>query len=204
MNFSILKVDKPNKLTSLSRSKINFLNKEEDISLFHFNKFDDDLYHVVFNILDEYQVSTRKLGQQHNHAYSSLVNLFFLADSHYVLIEYINKNFQEEVINELMRRTKVIIESPKLNNELLAILYYDFNGVIKKLNYTSKDEELLSVDYVNEKDFTEIVSENTVDDFTLLVENQFIKVSRTGRISVNNSNENYLVNFVKRILNAIE
>lgn len=204
MNFSLLKVNNPNKLKHLSKNKINFFKKEEDISLFHFNKFDNELYHAVFNVQDEYKVSTKKLGEQHNYVYSSLVNFFFLSGSSYAFVEYINKEYQEEVLNELMRRTRTKIELLKVNNELIKILYKDLDGIIKKINYTNEDGELLELDYVTEEKFNEIVYKNIVDDFTILFEGQFIKVSKEGRISVNNSDENYLINFTKRLINAID
>lgn len=203
MNFSLLKVEHPNKLKSLSRNKINFFKKQEDVSLFHFNKIDDDLYHAVFNVSDEYQVSTRKLGNQYNYMYSSLVNFFFLPQNKYALMEYINKEYLEEVITDINKRTKASISKYEINNDFFKLIFLDLNGTIKKLKYINEDEEYFELDFISNEKFIELINSNIIEELTVLVENQFITVNKKGRVSVDNSDEQFLVHFTKRILNAI-
>lgn len=203
MNFSLLKVDKPLKLKSLSKAKVNFFKREEEISIFHFNKFDSDLFHVVFNINDEYQIGTKKLGNQHNLVYSSLINFFFLLNSNYAFLEYLNKEYQEEILNEVQTRTKASVGVLTLDNELLMKIYRSLDGTIKKLQYTSPDEEYFNLEYVNDEQLNKIFNENTIDSYTVLIEGQFISISKEGRISVDNSDEDFVINFTKRLLNAI-
>ncbi|WP_079525498.1 hypothetical protein [Solibacillus isronensis] len=203
MNFSLLKVDNPNKLKSLSRNKINFFKKQEDVSLFHFNKIDNDLYHAVFNISDEYQVSTKKLGNQHNYIYSSLINFFFLPENKYAFMEYINKEYLEEVLTDVNKRTKASLSKIEINNSLFKLIYNDLNGTIKKLKYTNEEDEFFDLDFVTNEKFLGIINSNIIEELTVLVENQFITINKNGRVSVDNSEEQFLVTFTKRILNAI-
>lgn len=203
MNFSLLKVEHPKKLKSLSRSKINFFKKQEDVSLFHFNKIGDDLFHAVFNISDEYQVSTKKLGNQYNYMYSSLVNFFFLPQNKYALLELINKEFLEEVITDINKRTKAAINKHEVNNGSFGLIFHDLNGSIKKIKYTNEDDEYLESDFVSKEKFNDLINSSVIEELTILVENQFITVNKNGRVSVDNSDEQFLVNFTKRILNAI-
>lgn len=203
MNFSLLKVENPSKLKSLSRNKINFFKKKEEISLFHFNKIDNDLYHAVFNISDEYQVSTKKLGNQYNYMYSSLVNFFFLDQNKYAFLEYINNEYLEEVLMELNRKTRASISKIAINNDLFKLFNIDLNGTIKKMKYTNEDDEFIDLDFATKDKFLEVVASNTIEEITVLVENQFITINKNGRVSVDNSEEEFLVYFTKRILNAI-
>lgn len=206
MNFSLLKVDNPNKLKSLSKNKINFFKKVEveDVSLFHFNKIDNDFYHAVFNISDEYQVSTKKLGSQHNYMYSSLINFFFVKNSKYTFLEFINSEYEKEVLLEIKNRAKVEINKYELNNEDILSILNKLNGDIKKLKYITRDEEYKDLDFVSKNDFFKISQFEVIEEVTILLENQFITITNRGKISVDNSNEEFLIKFTKRILNAMD
>ena len=137
MNFSFLEVESPKKLKKLSKRKISFLNKkDEDVSVFHYNAVDEEIIHVVFNINDEYQVSTLKLGNQYNFSYSSLLNFFFIPNRNYAFLEYINQEFEEMVIKEINNRCGTSIDSSKFINKNFWEIYVGLNGTIKKLNYT--------------------------------------------------------------------
>lgn len=203
MNFSLLKVEQPNRLKKISKNRISFLKKEEEVSLFHFNKLDNGLFHAVYNLRDEYKVGTKKLGIQHNYMYSSLINFFFLPNGQYAFIEYINHEYQEEVVAEIERKSNTTIQLVNINNEMFNHIYTELQGSIKRLNYSNEDGELLDSDYVTEEKFYQILKEYTIDDLTVLFENQFVTIKSNGRISVNNSDENYVYNFTKRILNAM-
>ncbi|SDM16990.1 hypothetical protein [Bacillus sp. OK048] len=203
MNFTLLKIENSSKLKSLSKNKINFFKKDEEISLFHFNKLDNDLFHAVFNISDEYLVSTKKLGNQHNFIYSSLINFFFFLDNNFAIIEFINNEYQNDVLTDIKTRTKTSINIHKLDNELLLKIFHSLGGTIKKLYYSNDEDEYFELDYVKEDLLNKIANNNTIDSFTVLFEGQYASVSSQGRISVDNSNQEYLVNFIKRLLNAI-
>lgn len=203
MNFSLLKVDNPNKLKSLSKNKFNFFKKDEDVSLFHFNKLENELFHAVFNINDEFVVSTKKLGNQHNYVYSSLINFFFLLNNDYAFLEYINKEYQNEVLTEINSRSRSNVNIQKLNNEFLLKINQSLNGIIKKLYYSNDEEEYFELDYVNEDSLKEIAAHSTIESLTILFDQQYVSVSREGKISVDNSNQEYVVNFIKRLLDAI-
>jgi|SRR5690625_2876694 len=201
MQFSLLKVEKPNNLKRLSKNKINFFNKKnEEISLFHFNKFDDSLFHVVLLINDEYQIGTKKLGEQFNYPYSSLVNMFFILNVNYMLMEHINNNYTNEAMEYVSNMTKTRLNQTTINNEMIIKLYKLFEGTIKKVEYRNEYDEMYDLDYATEDDFNQIANNYTIDLLTLLVDNRFISLNRKGKITVDNSDENFLVNFTKRIL----
>lgn len=203
MNFILLKVDNPKKLKSLSKNKINFFRKDEEISIFHYNQMDNGLFHVVFNISDEYVVSTKKLGHQHNFTYSSLSNYFFDLDTNYTVLEYINNEYLDEILNEIKKKTKSLISIVEIKNDQLLEIYGEFKGKIKKLEYTNQDEELIELDNISQDTLQKISENNSLDSITFLFDNQFVTIKANGKISVDNSNQDYLVGFIERVLNAV-
>lgn len=203
MNFILLKVDNPKKLKSLSKNKINFFRKDEDVSIFHYNQMDNGLFHVVFNISDEYVVSTKKLGHQHNFTYSSLSNYFFKLETNYTILEYINNEYLDEVLNEIRKKTKSIISIVEINNGHFLDIYDNLKGKIKKLAYTNQDEEFVELENINQGTLQKISEENLIDSITFFFDNQYVSIKANGKISVDNSNQEYLVGFIERVLNAL-
>ncbi|MDQ0268672.1 hypothetical protein [Cytobacillus purgationiresistens] len=203
MNFILFEIDNPKKLKSLSKSKISFFKKDEDISLFHFNKMDDGLFHVVFNISDEYMVSTKKLGSQHHFSYSSLTNFFFDANSQTALIEYINKEYLDEVTKEIEKRTKSLIRKKNITNEQFLIIQHEFSGKIKKIEFTNSEEEYFELENVSNNFIKDNLNDITIDKIVILHENQYLSVSNDGKVSVDNSDQEYVIDFVKRFINEI-
>lgn len=203
MNFILFEVDNPKKLKSLSKNKISFFKKDDDVSLFHFNKMENELFHVVFNISDEYMVSTKKLGNQHHFSYSSLTNFFFDVNSHTTLIEYINKEYLEEVLREIEKRTKSSIRVKNVTNEHFLILQKEFLGKIKKIEYTNSDEEFLEVENVGNNFIEENINKITIEKMVVFYENQYLSVNSNGKISIDNSDQEYVIKFVKRLINEI-
>ncbi|WP_339161840.1 hypothetical protein [Siminovitchia sp. FSL W7-1587] len=204
MKFSLLKVDNPQKLIKLSKNKVSFLKKEDDVSLFHFNKFNNGLYHAVFNINDEYQIGTKKLGKQYNYPYSSLVNFFFTLESNFALVEYVNRKYQDEVINSVNNKTKAKIKKSVLDNSSIIKLIKNLGGSIKKFEYTNEADELLSQDFITKEEIYEIADSCTIDRALLLIDSQNVSFANNGDISVDNSDEVFLINFTKRIISTIE
>ena len=204
MIFTLLRVENPHVLKSLSKNKISFFRKIEDVSLFHFNKIDNDLFHAVFNISDEYQVSTKKLGNQHNYMYSSLINFFFLSQCNFAFLEYVNVNYQEEVLSDLRNKTKAKINPYVLNNIQILNLVNKLNGSLKKIKYVTTDEEYRDLDFVTREKLFNIGQSNTIEEVSILLDGKFVTITANGRISVDNSEEEFLIEFTKRILNAID
>lgn len=204
MNFSLLRVEHPKKLKRISKSKINLLKKDEEISLFHFNELYNGLFHAVYYLQDEYKIGTKKLGVQHNYAYSSLINFFFSPESPYAFIEYVNNEYQKESIREIEKKANTTMQVLDINNNLFNRFYKELQGTVKKINYSNDDGELLDLDFVSDDKFNQILKDNIIDGITILFDNKFVTITNEGRISVNNSEENYVYNFIKRILDAMD
>ncbi|MBX7001871.1 hypothetical protein P9384_02435 [Bacillus pumilus] len=203
MNFSILKVNHSLKLKTLGKNNINFFNKKDDISLFHFNQLDKNMFHVVFNINDIFQTGTKRTGNQHNFTYSSLVNCFFFLDNDYLLIENVTTEYVEDVISHIEQKTKTKIHKVKLSNDQFCSIKNVLDGSIKKLAYVNMDEDDIEHEFVNNDEFLKIIESYKVENMTILAESEYVSIYRMGKISVNNSDDQYLIRFTREIVNAI-
>src|SRR5699024_5220650 len=144
------------------------------------------LIHVVLHISDEYQIGTKKLGEQFNYPYSSLINMFFILNVNYALIEHINDKYSDDSLKYINHITRTKVNKFTISNRIIIKLYDLFRGEIKKLEYTNEDDELFDLDFVAEDDFYNIANESTVDRLTMLVNNRYISINSKGEITVDN------------------
>lgn len=203
MNFSVLKVDNSPKLKILGKNRINFFNKKDDISLFHFNQLDKNMFHVVFNINDIFQTGTKRTGNQHNFSYSSLVNCFFFLDNNYLLIENITAEYVDDVIRHIEQKTKTNIDKTRISNKQFSSIKDALEGIIKQLEYVNEDGDDIYLDFVSNDLFSNIIENYKVEKITILAEIEYVSIYKKGKISVNNSDDQYLIRFTRAIINAI-
>ncbi|MDY7430598.1 MULTISPECIES: hypothetical protein [Bacillus] len=204
MNFSLFRVDKPSKLKLLSKNKINFFKKNEEISLFHFNQVAKNMFHFVLNISDVYQIGTKRMGNQHNFTYSSLINCFFFLDSDYLLIEKVTSEYESDVVKHISNKTKVKISKHFISNNQFLNVKLKLGGSIKNLEYYDEEEGDFFLDFVSEEKLKNIANNYEIEKITMLVEDEFISIFQKGKISVNNSDDQYLIKFTREIVDAIK
>lgn len=203
MNFTLFKVDNPKRLKKLNDSKISFFKKHEGIELFHFNKLDFEMFHLVYHIKDEYQVGTKRVGNQINLPFTQFINCFFFLNNEYLLIEEVLKEYQDDVIKHIQKKVNVTIENETVSNTQFLNVQSKLQGFIKKVEYINEDEGDISLDSISTEKLKEISSINILYRLTLSVENQFVSIYKNGRISVDNSDEMFLIKFTKDIIDAI-
>ncbi|MGE9214927.1 hypothetical protein [Exiguobacterium aurantiacum] len=204
MNFTTVIVSDSKKIDQLSKKKF-FLKKpaNKNLSVIHSNKF-NDIHHVVFNIEDEYVVSTMKLGPQFNFPYSSLINTFYKHNSKLLLIEHENVSFNQIIMDELINNLKINAEVKQFDNKDFLNIIKFFKGTIKKIEYTNKDDEFISLDFVNlDKLHTIVEEDNSLDFLTINFEDRYLSVWKDGKISIDNNDEKYLIGVVERLFMCI-
>lgn len=204
MNFTAVSVSNSKKIDNLSKNRFFFKKKEsKNLSAVHSNTI-DDLRHVVFNIEDEYIVTTSKRGPQFNFPYSSLINTFYQYDSNLFLIEHENSSFDQIIIDELTNELKIKAEKKLfINNDYLCI-HDKLNGKIKKMEYTNADEEFISRDYVDKNEFYRLVRDSVKIEFlTINFEDRYLSVKHDGKITIDNNDEKYLLSVVSRLFECI-
>ncbi|MGD6967826.1 hypothetical protein ACQCVP_15480 [Rossellomorea vietnamensis] len=203
MNFTLFEVDNPKRLKKLSVNKVNFFKKHEDIELFHFNEIEKDMFHIVYHIKDEYQVGTKRVGNQMNLPFTQFINCFFFLESNYFLLEEVLEEYQKDVSEHIQQKANVSIQRMAIDNNQFLCVYTSLAGFIKKLEYKNADEDDFYLDSVSEEKFKNIINEHTLDRLTMSVDGQFVSIYGNGRISVDNSDENYLIKFTRKVINAI-
>lgn len=204
MNFTITSVSNSKKIDSLSKKPF-FLKKSmsKNVAAVHSNSF-DDLNHLVFKIEDEYIVTTSKRGPQFNFPYSSLINTFYKHNSSLLLIEHENSSFDDLIINELKTSLKVEVKKREISSQDYLCIYKKFSSKIKKIEYTNIDEEIVSLDFMNNNDFFNLLdTSNSIDYLTLNFNNRFLTIKQNGNISIDNDDEKYLVDVVSRLFECI-
>lgn len=204
MNFTLYKVNDSRSLKGLGINKISFFKKQEDIEIFHFNEIEKDMFHIVYHIKDEYQVGTRRVGNQMNLPFTQFINCFFFLQNEYFLLEEVLKQYQKDVLTHIEKKAHVSIQPFILNNNHFLNLYTSLGGFIKKLEYIDEDEDDVYFNSVTREAFVNIInSGNTIDRMTLSVEDQFVSIYQSGKVAVDNSDEKFLIKFTKEIVNAL-
>lgn len=203
MNFNLYKTNDINKLIKLSNKKSKLFLKKDDVDLFHVNKLNKDQTHVVFYISDEYRFGTKKSGDRINVPFDQYVNLFIFSNSPFLLIESINEKYSDLIIKYIEAKTHCEINKSILNNTEILNIKNKLNGFIKEFEYSGPDESFIENNLSNEK-FNSIMETNITVDFLLLnVEEKLLSITANNKISVNNSDEDYLIKFTGEVINAI-
>ncbi|MGD6834272.1 hypothetical protein ACQCT5_19010 [Sutcliffiella halmapala] len=202
MNFTLFEVDNPKRLKKLSVNKVNFFKKHEDIELFHFNEIEKDMFHIVYHIKDEYLVGTKRVGNQMNLPFTQFINCFFFLESNFFLLEEVLEEYQKDLAEHIEQKANVSIQRVAIDNSQFLSVYTSLTGFIKKLEYKNEEEDFY-LDSVSEEIFKNIVNEYTLDRLTMSVDGQFVSIYSNGRISVDNSDEIYLIKFTRKVINAI-
>ncbi|RYI26644.1 hypothetical protein EVU96_19970 [Bacillus infantis] len=204
MNFTLFEVDNPKRLKKLSVNKVNFFKKHEDIELFHFNEIEQEMFHIVYHIKDEYLVGTKRVGNQMNLPFTQFINCFFFLESNHFLVEEVLEEYQKDVTLHIQQKANVTIQRKDIINDHFLSIYTSLSGFIKKLEYIDEDENDFNLDSVGNEKFRKIINQYKVDRLTMSVDEQFVSIYSKGRISVDNSDENYLIKFTRKIINAID
>jgi hypothetical protein len=203
MNFNLFETNEISTLIKLTKKKSKFFSRKEDVDLFHVNKLNDTQTHIVFYISDEYQFGTKKSGDQISVPFDQYINLFIFSDSPYILIEAINNKYTELVVNYIEKYTKCEISKKYLNNNQIKKIQAELNGFVKELEYTL-DDESFTEEIMNVDKFNNTLSKDITIDYLLLnVEDELLSIADRNKISVNNSDEDYLIKFTGALINAI-
>lgn len=203
MNFSMFELDNPAKLSKLAQKKINFFSKPDEVSIYHYNQIQKNMFHIVYHINDEYQLGTKKLGRQVNLPFREFINCFFFLDNHYFLMEETLDIYKEEILQHIKSHTKVTIANKVFKNVDFERILLRLSGFIKSVEYIDKEDNNQYLDSTSLESFRLLIDDTTIDRLTIIVKDRFISIYKKGKISVDNSDENYLIQFTRDIVDAI-
>ncbi|WP_454844391.1 hypothetical protein [Priestia megaterium] len=204
MIFKIIKVDDQLQLGKLGKLKKSFFSlKKDDISLFHYQQVKENMYHVVFHSNDEYLLGTKKIGNQTSVPFSQYINFFFFSNSSYCLIESTDQVYFDEIKNYILQKTKSKVQEYSLEKEDFHNIVNRLGGFIKKMEYSDGEEDF-ERSFTSIDEFNKINDEYSIDYISLNNEEYFISIYKSGKVSVGNSDEEYLIDFAEVIVNELE
>ncbi|TBX90833.1 hypothetical protein E0M29_09790 [Bacillus cereus] len=203
MKFTIYKVSDSKKLLKITKKRTSFLAKKNGINTFHFNELNRNFYHIVFHIPDEYNVGSKTTGNYINFPFSQYVNSFAFLDSNYFLVESINEGYTKEVLEYISAKTGVSFNKVNFDKSVVQRLVLTLDGKIKQLEYVDDDGDDEVLEHVQKEKFLTIVNHYDIEYILLNVEDRLISLHQKGVLSVDNSDEEYLIKFTEVIMNAL-
>ncbi|MGA5659910.1 hypothetical protein ACPCZR_10010 [Bacillus bombysepticus] len=203
MQFNIYKVSDSKKLLKITKKRTSFLAKKTGINTFHSNELNHNFYHIVFHIPDEYNVGAKTGGNYINFPFSQYVNSFLFLNSNYFLVELINEGYTNEILDYISKKTNVSFDKLDFESDVIKRLVSTLNGKIKQLEFVDEDGEDQVLEHVKLEKFLK-VADNCIIEYVLLnVEDRLISLHNRGVLSVDNSDEDYLIKFTEVIMNAL-
>ncbi|MEW5552131.1 hypothetical protein ABGT22_19700 [Peribacillus frigoritolerans] len=204
MIFKIVKVDDQSRLKKLGKIKKSFLSKKkDDISLFHYQEVKKDMFHTVFHLNDEYLMGTKKIGNQTSVPFSQYINFFFFNNSGFCLIENTDSVYLNEIKNYISKKAQEEIQEYKLSKDDFGNIVNRLGGFIKKIEYSDGEDDF-EKDFASIDDFNLINKDYLIDYVSLNNNEYFISIYKSGKVSVSNSDEDYLINFAEVIVDELD
>lgn len=209
LNFSTINVSDSKKISKLTKKNFLFGNHKinQHLSIIHNLKMENGLFHLVYHLKDEYNISSNAFGDQFKLPYSSLINLFYKKNSSLVFIEQINKSAVDIVKNELENKSNVTIYDNLIDKNLFEKIYLEFHSQILKFKYIDEEESSnKEEDFITSEVFFNFVNDEncTIKSYTLSIDGKLMTVYRDGLISINNDDEEYLIDIVERLYSCFE
>lgn len=199
MRFSLFRIIDSQAYKGILNIKPIYLSSDEELSIFHQNKLENGLLHVVYNINDEYRVGTKKVGSQYNLPISTYINTFYHVNSSLLFVEDQNDIYTREILNYLKSKN-IESENIELTNAFITKIIKNNNAHIKKLEYKNSEDEDIYLGPTPIDTFTKIVGENSIIDYvSLIIKQSFVSLHTKGIISIDSNNQEYLTNFLKEL-----
>lgn len=204
VNFNIFRTSDSSTFKKITQKKSKFLSSSNEVDLFHVNKLSSKQIHVVFFISDEYNFGAKKSGEFVTVPFNQYINAFLFSDSPFILVESINNNYSELVVKYLENITASNIELVALSNKQLLSIVKLLDSIIKEIEYEDKNNETQISNKVNSDLLEQIFQEDHDISYLLLnIDNKLFSVKNKTTISINNNDEDYLINFTEDLVNAI-
>ena len=210
MDYKVFKALEDIKIDSIKNQldNLNFYEHEnEDVSIFHCNRIQDNLYHIVFHIDEEFNTVSKYVKSISKMPVNMYINSFLFLDNKIICIENVYSEYFEIINNKIyevisikfkevefdQRYLREIIE--KKSKKVLQYEYEDEDGIVYNLeNKFDIDKSCLNQDkiyYIN-------ITAN-LDNY----EDILISIKRNGQINVKANIPLVLIEILKYLLSGI-
>lgn len=198
MKFTIFVIEGNSDFHVLKNMNDSFSNDE--LTLFHFNDFNQKISHAVFNVKDEYLFGTKLSGNQINVPMNQYINTFYNKNLRLLFIEHINEKYSEEIAKYL-KRNMIKNRNVNFDNQSILNITSHYSGFIKKVDLDNDFEDDHIVYESKSVDSLRLELESntrlTITYLLMLVKDHFVSLSSKGQLSVNNSSLKFLTEFIE-------
>lgn len=172
--------DLNSKLTSL-----NFYTQgKKDVSIFHFNKIKDNIFHIVFNIDEEIYTGSKYVKNISKLPINMYINTFLILDSNMLCIENVYSQYCDLIIKSIFDITGITFIKYEFSQTNLVKIIKSKSSKILQYDY-EEDEIIYSKE--NRKDIDLALSENKSIYYVNITPN--IEEYNNILISIKKSNE---------------
>ncbi|MEH6892603.1 hypothetical protein V7024_23670, partial [Bacillus sp. JJ864] len=104
----------------------------------------------------------------------------------------------------LSKKTGAEFSSTEFNNKHIEKLISFFHGHIKKVEYKDEYDDFIDYENIPINEFQLNNLQLEIDYVSFLANFNFVSIYKNGKISVDNSEEEYIINFVKDVTYGLE
>jgi hypothetical protein len=207
MNFITYVVNKPQNFKKLKSVKQSFFGRGTDASVFLYNEKPNGLVHLILKLNDEYLIRTKLFSEYTSIPFDHYINVFFNLSSSTLFIEESLGAYLDVAIEYLQRAAKIQVERKKIALDTFIKLSekYSGNADIIRLEYLSKEsDEEVTLEYTSMLKFQKLKNDFEQIDFMSWRFNEFYaSINMTGKVKVDNSQDEFLVKFLGELSNEI-
>ncbi|OHW63049.1 hypothetical protein EUAN_08330 [Andreesenia angusta] len=180
-----------------------YTNIKEDVGIFSFSKINDNTYHIIFYIKEEYCTNTKYVENLNKIPMDVYINTFLIADKKYLLIE----KLYNEYFNLIVEKYKLLLNLDINSYEITEDFFEDLvNRKARKILHCdiNIDGYIKSVEN-KENIIDEISKGNTIEFIVFTVEREGLtkittSLSKGGVINSKATSPIILINIINTVL----
>lgn len=175
--------------------------------MFLYNEKPNGLVHLILKLNDEYLIRTKLFSEYTSIPFDHYINVFFNLSSSTLFVEESLGAYLDVAIEYLQRAAKIQVERKKIALDTFIKLSekYSGNSDIIRLEYLSKEsDEEVTLEYTSMLKFENLKNDFEQIDFMIWRFNEFYaSINMTGKVKVDNSQDEFLVKFLGELSNEI-
>lgn len=184
--------------------KLNFhINPKDEVGVFSSSKINDNTYHIIFYIKEEYHTGTKYISRLNKVPMDVYISTFLLIDKNYLLIEKLYNEYFDLIIDKYKSAFNIQFDSISFENSYFEDL---INNKVRKVLHCDVDNDGYIKSVENKGDTVQEISEgNMVDFITFTLESEKFSnittsISKQGVVTSKANTPMMLINIIQMIL----
>ncbi|MFV3012712.1 hypothetical protein ACLD43_15245 [Clostridium botulinum] len=206
-----LKLYKAKSITNLEKieNKLNelnyYINSKEEVGVFNFSKINENTYHIIFYIKEEYHTGTKYISAINKIPMDIYINTFFILDKNYILIEKLYNEYFKLILDKY--KTLFGIESSPVDFQNTFFLNLIRSKIRKVLHCDLDIDGYIKSVENKESTLDEILSGSIVDFITFTLDRDGLtkvitSINKKGIITSKATTPIMLINIIEIILDG--